>query len=159
MQQDQMTLAPFYKGWDRYQSLLTEAVAPLTSEQLALSTAPAMWSVGQLAAHILATRVGWFQRMVGEFAPDLAELAEWDVDDAPVRTADELVDGLNTSWDMVQSYLNQWTPAMLDDEFRGPRGPVRTRQWIIWHVLEHDIHHGGELCETLGMYGLPTPDL
>ena len=29
------TLAPFYKGWDAYQGLLTEALAPLSPEQLA----------------------------------------------------------------------------------------------------------------------------
>jgi len=30
----------------------------------------------------------------------------------------------------------------------------RTRQWIIWHVLEHEIHHGGELSLALGNYEL-----
>jgi uncharacterized damage-inducible protein DinB len=34
-----------------------------------------------------------------------------------------------------------------------------TRQWILWHVLEHDLRHGGELFLTLGIHGLPTPDL
>ncbi len=29
-----------------------------------------------------------------------------------------------------------------------------TRQWIIWHVLEHEILHGGELSLALGTYGL-----
>jgi uncharacterized damage-inducible protein DinB len=154
-----MTLAPFYKGWDRYQTLLTETIAPLTTEQLALRSSPSMWPVGRLAAHILATRIGWFQQMVSDLAPELVALDPWDMDDAPPRTADELVSGLNASWSMVQRYLNEWTPDMLNDPFVGRRGRERTRQWIIWHVLEHDIHHGGELCLTLGMHGLPTPDL
>ena len=34
-----------------------------------------------------------------------------------------------------------------------------TRQWVIWHLIEHDLHHGGEAFYTLGMNGLPTPDL
>ena len=29
-----------------------------------------------------------------------------------------------------------------------------TRQWVIWHLIEHDLHHGGELSFTLGMHGL-----
>jgi hypothetical protein len=29
-------LAPFYQGWETYQGYLTNAIAPLTSEQLAL---------------------------------------------------------------------------------------------------------------------------
>lgn len=48
---------------------------------------------------------------------------------------------------------------MLDDHFTTPRGYQFTRQWGIWHVAEHDMHHGGELFFTLGMHGLPTPDL
>ena len=31
-----------------------------------------------------------------------------------------------------------------------------TLQWIIWHVLRHDIHHGGELALGMGGYHLPT---
>jgi uncharacterized damage-inducible protein DinB len=25
---------------------------------------------------------------------------------------------------------------------------------VVWHVLEHDLHHGGEISLTLGMHGI-----
>src|SRR5438105_1590813 len=31
-----------------------------------------------------------------------------------------------------------------------------TRAGVVWHVMEHDLHHGGELSLTLGMHGLPA---
>jgi uncharacterized damage-inducible protein DinB len=31
-----------------------------------------------------------------------------------------------------------------------------SRAWVVWHVLEHDLHHGGELSLTLGMHRLPA---
>jgi hypothetical protein len=34
-----------------------------------------------------------------------------------------------------------------------------SRRWVIWHLLEYDLHHDGELLLTLGMHGLPTPDI
>ncbi len=34
-----VSLARFYKGWETYQGYLTSAIAPLTSEQLALRAA------------------------------------------------------------------------------------------------------------------------
>ncbi|HKD75205.1 MAG TPA: hypothetical protein VKB76_06905 [Ktedonobacterales bacterium] len=37
--------------------------------------------------------------------------------------------------------------------------PARSRQWIIWGVLEHDIHHGSEISTTLGVHGLPVVEL
>jgi uncharacterized damage-inducible protein DinB len=27
---------------------------------------------------------------------------------------------------------------------------------VVWHVLEHDLHHGGELSLTLGLHGIPA---
>jgi uncharacterized damage-inducible protein DinB len=32
---------------------------------------------------------------------------------------------------------------------------VITRQWVIWHLIEHDVHHGGEISIVLGAHGLP----
>jgi uncharacterized damage-inducible protein DinB len=36
----------------------------------------------------------------------------------------------------------------------GIRGEERTVQWILWHVHEHEIHHGGELSLALGGLGV-----
>src|SRR5437764_5722971 len=162
MQQNVTTLTPFYKGADEYQGLLVQALAPLSPEQLALRAAPSLRPAWLLAAHIIGTRVGWFQGVMGEGEPALAAFDPWDEDGAPPRTATELVDGLEATWQMIRGCLDRWTPAMLDDPFtrERPHGTVtRTRQWILWHVIEHDLHHGGELCLTLGMHGLPVPDL
>lgn len=34
-----------------------------------------------------------------------------------------------------------------------------TRQWMIWHIIAHDFHHGGALAITLGMQGIALPEL
>ena len=158
MEQDHRTLAAFYDGWDRYNNLLIEAIAPLSPAQLALAAAPSLRPVWLIAAHIAGTRVGWFGGLMGEGDAALAPLYEWDVDGAPPRTAAELVDALKVTWQMIADCLDRWTPAMLDDTFV-EHGNTVTRQWVIWHVIEHDLSHGGELFLTLGAHGLPTPDL
>jgi hypothetical protein len=33
------------------------------------------------------------------------------------------------------------------------------RRWVVRHLLEHDLHHGGELASSLGAHGLPAPRL
>jgi uncharacterized damage-inducible protein DinB len=159
METDETTLTLFYEGWDNYQGLLVDAIAPLAPEQLALQAAPSQRPVWLIATHILGTRIGWFQNVMGEGDPTLADFDPWDADGAPPRTAAELVEGLEATWRMVEDCLERWTPAMLDDRFTTSRGRIRTRQWIVWHVIEHDLHHGGELFLTLGMHGLPTPDM
>ncbi len=34
--------------------------------------------------------------------------------------------------------------------------PAHTRQWIVCHVMEYEIHHGGELSLALGTYGVDS---
>jgi uncharacterized damage-inducible protein DinB len=156
-----------YKGWGTYQQMLVQMVTPLTPEQLASPSAANHWTIGQIAQHMVANRVWWFQLWMGEGRPELAPIVHWDpadpVEVAP-RTTPELVDGLEATWEMIATALNHWTaadlgrmfppPDALSAEERENYGPT-SRQWIIWHVLEHEIHHGGELSLALGIYGLP----
>lgn len=54
------------------------------------------------------------------------------------------------------------TPEDMDYIFRGERWGqpyALSRQWVTWHVIEHDLHHGGELSFSLGANGLAAPDL
>jgi uncharacterized damage-inducible protein DinB len=59
---------------------------------------------------------------------------------------------------MVDDCLQRWTAEDLD---RTVVRPTRThhRGWVVWHVLEHDIHHGGEISQILGSHGLSGLDL
>jgi uncharacterized damage-inducible protein DinB len=155
------TLETFYKGWHDYQVLLIQALAPLTAEQLALRSAPHQWPVGTLAAHIVATRAGWFHYDIGEGSDETAPLTEWD--ETTVLTADELVQGLEATWRLMSDALARWSPEEMSRPFdvTPPDGitDTYTRQWIIWHLIEHDLHHGGEISLTLGMHGLQAPAL
>jgi len=45
------------------------------------------------------------------------------------------------------------SPTELDEVFHDGPDEV-ARGWIIWHVIEHDLHHGGELSYSLGAHGL-----
>jgi uncharacterized damage-inducible protein DinB len=47
----------------------------------------------------------------------------------------------------------------LDSGFEAPWGAEVTLRWVIWHVLEHEIHHRGEIYLMLGMMGLEAPDV
>ena len=41
----------------------------------------------------------------------------------------------------------------LGKESHTSEGETFSLQWIIWHVLEHEIHHRGELSFILGTLG------
>ncbi len=93
---------------------------------------------------------------------EIAAIGACDRAGQPVRGAAELVDGLKKSFRYVQECLSRYSPADLDYLFEGThQGEAYsfTRQWVIWHVIEHDLHHGGEVSITLRMHGLTAPDL
>lgn len=159
-------LITFYKGWSTYQRMLVDVVAPLSSAQLALSVTTDQWTIGGTIQHIVANRVWWFQLWTGEGSDDLAPIMQWDpsgIADPPKLAAAELVAGLTSTWGMIADALGKWTPADLLRVFSAPAVLSQeeqemfgeaTLQWIIWHVLEHEIHHGGEISLVLGNYGL-----
>jgi uncharacterized damage-inducible protein DinB len=155
------TLSTFYKGWDQYNESLEHAVSALDTHQLSLQAASHLWSVRTLANHIVAVRAWWFQSWMGEGGTQLAQFVDYDEGDESQRhEAPEIVGALRSTWSSLASSLSTWTEEDLAVQFQRPapdaagERPWRTRQWIIWHVAEHDIHHGGEISLTLGMHGL-----
>jgi uncharacterized damage-inducible protein DinB len=156
--EDNFTLSTFYESWQKYQNHIKEAVAPLTAEQLAQRAAPGLRSIGENAAHIVGCRTGWFTYVLGEDGgPQVKAIADWDEAGAPARSADALVQGLDLTWRLMSDCLGRWSSddmrKTFTDDWDGKIVEL-PRAWVVWHVLEHDLHHGGELSLTLGMHGL-----
>ncbi|HEV2239060.1 MAG TPA: DinB family protein [Ktedonobacterales bacterium] len=156
------TLADFAVEWERYQDLLIGALAPLTAEQLELRAAPHLRSIGDIATHIVGARARWLRRFLGEGGDDLDAIMPWDRAGQPPRTATELVDGLRRTWAALHACLERWTEADLaqhiERQYQGETESL-SRRWVIWHLIEHDLHHGGEVSFSLGMHGLAALDL
>ncbi len=166
-------LRPFYEGWATHQALFIDALHDLTPEQLDLRTAPHQWAVWQLAGHVAGSRVWWFHDMLGEGDPSTLDIfrvdsttvpdlpledAGWEDDEDHPRSAEELVDALRRSWSIVDDCLRRWTDEDLDASVVRP-SRTHQRGWVVWHVMEHDLHHGGEISQILGSNGLSGLDL
>ncbi|HEX6386453.1 MAG TPA: DinB family protein [Anaerolineae bacterium] len=168
------SLASVYEGWDGYQTSLLQAIRPLTGEQLAWRPSPNLRSVGELARHIALGRITWFVRMDAPGSSELADqITAWQEDQhgnryviesaiAITDRASELVKWLEASWHMIDQTLKAWTVDDLAKTYRhtwqGNTYAI-SRQWTIWRIMSHDIHHGGELVVMLGMQGLSNFEL
>jgi uncharacterized damage-inducible protein DinB len=156
------TLADFAVEWENYQDLLIAALEPLTAEQLELRAAPNLRSIHDIATHIVGARARWLRRALNEGPADLDEVGAWDRAGSPPRTAAELVDGLRRTWAALRACLERWTEVDLARTFEREYGGETVKlsqRWVIWHLIEHDLHHGGEVSFSLGMHGLAAPDL
>lgn len=155
-------LAGIYQGWERYNGLLAGALAPLTDEQLDRRAAPGLRSIRELATHPIAVRARWFREVLDEGGDDIAAIGSWDRAGQPARNAGELATGLETTWRLMAEAVNRWTPRQLGESIEVEDEGVTetfTRPWVIWHLIEYDLHHGGEIGYSLGMHGLAAPDI
>jgi uncharacterized damage-inducible protein DinB len=164
MAKDNFTLTTFYTSWKAYQDHIKGALAPLTAEQLELRAAPQLHSIGENALHIIGCRAYWFTDFLGEDGgSEMKVYAGWNevalTLGAPIPTAAEMVQALDRTWQFMADCLARWSPAdlrqTLPDDWDGKPVDV-SRAWVVWHVMEHDLHHGGELSLILGMHGLPA---
>jgi uncharacterized damage-inducible protein DinB len=157
-------VASFYSGWEGYQQRMVQALVPLSTEQLAWSAAVHLRSVDLIARHVVGARARWLGHFLGEGGDELEILGAWDDDDQPQRSAAELEEGFGRTWDVIAAVLARWTAPDLEVSFPN-RNPAPdepeafSRQWVIWHLIEHDLHHGGEISLVLGMHGLAGIEL
>ena len=156
MEHESLFVKTLYAGWQDYQSLLLHALRPLSAEQLEMRYAPGLRTVSMIAAHMIGARARWFYQGFEEGGADFKTLANWDRRGARARSAAELVSGLERTWDGMHTAIARWTPEQWAETFPGESGEPEsiTRQWVIWHLIEHDLHHGGEISLTLGAHGL-----
>jgi uncharacterized damage-inducible protein DinB len=162
-------LVRIFDGWDGYQTSLLHATAPLTKEQLSWRPAEGRRSLGELARHICMGRVTWLSRMG---APGIDAVAErvprWINEDDGTRRVEEesvpcddaalLTEWLALSWEPIQRMLEEWTADDLFQTYRLAEYVV-SRQWTIWRVMSHDIHHGGQMATLLALQGIEASEL
>ena len=174
---DNFPVTTFSRSWKTYQDRLSVTVASLTAEQLALRAAPGLRSVGEIVLHIVGCRMFWLAGYLEEDGGDaLQPYARWneaalqspfpswnDVAlalEAAVPTPAELARGLDDTWRFLAECLARWSPEDIRQTFPdvGDDGqPIEvSRAWVVWHILEHDLHHGGELSLTLGAHSIPA---
>jgi uncharacterized damage-inducible protein DinB len=179
-----VSLMRVYEGWEGHQLALKQAIVGLTPEQLAFRPRPELRSVGELVSHISLGRLDWFHRMgapgsgalAREFAPRTGEKAntedrdEWvkwmeaisQQQEAITNNLTEQIRWLDATWQVIEKTLNQWT---IDDLFKTYKHLYQgkmfavSRQWTIWRIMAHDIHHGGQIALALGLQGIDIPDL
>jgi uncharacterized damage-inducible protein DinB len=156
------TLAIMAAGWSAYQNQLITALEPLDEEQLDLRVTPGLRSIREIATHIVSVRASWFHTALSVGDEAFAAIRGWQQPGAPPRTAAELVAGLRETWRVMTEAMAGWSAADLAATVEGVRRgePFSlVRGWVVWHVIEHDLHHGGEISYALGMHGLPGVDI
>lgn len=168
------SLQEIFEGWNGYHRSIVNAIYTLTPEQLTWRPAENFNSVGELVRHISLGRLTWLIRMGAPGSAEVAsQIKEWEQDSdgnrdiveksiAITDQAAELARWLEMTWQIIENTLASWKVADLLQTYEHTwNGEIyaASRQWTIWRVMNHDIHHGGELSLMLGMQGIEAFEL
>jgi len=144
-----MQLDQLFAHWQQVHADLLALVDRFGEEELAYTPFPGAWSVAQILSHIAGAEEGWFRFVVTR------EHAQWPddyrSDEYPTREAIRTL--LAEVHARTEAYLATLDLADLDRVVDGGWVGRFRLGWIIWHVLEHEIHHRGELSLILGLLG------
>jgi uncharacterized damage-inducible protein DinB len=144
-----MKLDQYFEHWQPVRADLLVTVDKFSDEELSYVPFPDSRPVGEIIRHIANAEDGWFRYVIKR------ELSDWPSEFMlavyPTIAATKTV--LDEVHRRTQRYLSGWDVADLDQPVESPWGQTFKLGWIIWHVLEHEIHHRGELSFILGLLG------
>ncbi|MEK7214221.1 MAG: DinB family protein [Chloroflexota bacterium] len=140
------------KFWAEARERLDVALRTLNDADLSFGPGGELRTLGDNLAHIGLAEDYWLSIAQG------GQTGSWDVAKNPeLATVAGLTRRLNEAHEATLAYLGGLDADRLDDTRKTRRGEEVTLRWIFWHVIEHEVHHRGEVYFAMGMHGTPPP--
>lgn len=134
--------------WEKIHKDLITLVDRFTAEEFNFRPFASSWSVGEIFFHIAETEEFWIGVVVqkqAEIAINRPVKEKLDVNAIKAR----LIDSHNKTQLFIASLKESDLELLIDL----PDGTGYRLVDILWHVIEHEIHHRGELSLILGLLG------
>ena len=148
-----MDVKELFGYWNEVRTGLLAALDKLNDAQLDFTPRQGMWSLRETIVHIAGTEDGWLRYYTAnrwhENPPQAA--------DYPTIFALKAL--LAQQHAVTETQFAANAEATLAQTCPLPWGAQTTMGWAVWHVLEHEIHHRGEVFLMLGLMGIEAPDV
>lgn len=143
-----MKLSQLFSHWDQVHSDTLETLDKFSESELTYSAYEGGMPVGRIALHIADAEEGWFRLVATKERQDWP--SDYTLENYSTKEAIKTL--LSEVHAKTMRYLKTLTTEDLETVVEAPWGKFSIR-FIIWHVLEHEIHHRGELSLILGTLG------
>ena len=149
-----VTIAPFLKYFDKVRERTMRVALLVPPDKIDWTCAPGRFTCGDLLRHIAVTERYMFaeniQNRQGRYTTHGKELA------ADKETILELMKRLHAESLAIFAKL---TDEDLRHKCTTPAGvDIQTAKWLR-AMVEHEVHHRGQIYLYLGLLGVPTPPL
>lgn len=143
-----MKPSQLFSHWNQVRTDLLATIDMFKEDELMFVPFKGSWSVGQIMLHIADCENYWLHFVVRQ---EIEVWSNYDLTNLPTKSAIKQV--LENVRRKTIAYLDSLEEDDLDGEYKTPDGQPHALRWIIWHVLEHEVHHRGELSLALGLLG------
>lgn len=144
-----MKPSQLFSHWKQIRRELLETADKFTDADLTFTPFDGSWTVGEILCHIAAAEEGWFRHVIHR---EIDKYPEY-LNPTNYPTLETIKNLLTEVHARTEDYLNTLTMEDLDQSILASWGNKFTLDWIIWHVIEYEIHHRGELSLILGILG------
>jgi len=143
-----MKPSQIFSHWNQVRADLLSTIDMFKEDELMFVPFTGSWSVGKIMLHIADCENYWLHFVVRH---EIEEWSYYDLVNHPTTPAIKEV--LESVRNKTMPFLDSLDESDLDEVYKTPEGEAFTLRWIIWHVLEHEVHHRGELSLVLGLLG------
>jgi uncharacterized damage-inducible protein DinB len=144
-----MDITTITSHWKAVRAGLYETITRFADTELDFKPFPASWSAKQIMLHIAQEEYGEFAygitQEIGEFPPEY--------NPEEYSNAESIQTLLETVNEKTLAYISSLKDADLKRVIATPWGARYALIEMIGHMIEHEIHHRGELSLILGMLG------
>lgn len=138
-----LEMKEFFNFWTKVQESILYMASLLEPEDLNYTFDPKIHPVGETFFHIAGAINGWLTFVI--------EDGEKNPNSIPTEnlTVENINDALKNAFGRVKKLLNtltidDWNKTLTDEGDDGKPYPVKLH-WVLWHLVEHDIHHRTQL--------------
>lgn len=144
-----MKLSELFKHWKQLHRDLLWTISQFDQADLVYRPFQHSWMAGDIMVHIADAEDGWFRYVIKR---ELDDWPSYSLDEYPdIESIKRLISEVHAR---TEAFLEELDSADLDRMVQLPwKEAETTLGWIIWHVIEHEVHHRGELSLILGSLG------
>ncbi len=161
-----MKAIDLFPYWADNRALLAESIAPLGERHLEFRPADGLRSIGDILRHVITAEEYWWRGGILGQPFGTGRPADWDTltDEQKAAhrkqrfpTLTSIVQGMQSAHEPIAEFLTQIDAALLCEKRRATWGKENTLRWIMWHLVEHDQHHRGQVFTRLRLLGYDPP--
>jgi uncharacterized damage-inducible protein DinB len=148
-----MKLAKFFSNYFTVRLELLDAVRELTQGQLDWKNDNHPNSIGWLLAHIAECEYYWIDVAArGKDGPGDFERFE------KAQKKADILALLDEGFETLSDYLQEEDIDDWDEVFYEVEGEEKvSKRWLVWHVVEHQARHRGQIFMLMRMQNLQVP--